>query len=154
VLKHPLYCLLTFSFFPFPFALIPASLILADTLLPTLARWIEDFYTGVSNDLFRFYSNVLAIALWLYFAIITVQSIWGWYRFLAGKDKYTSILRRYILVQGLRLRFRRFWGDILICVLLTVAFFLIWNAQWRMYDLEKRVKENKTSHVARAANQS
>jgi len=87
-------------------------------------------------DFFRLYSNMLGIVLWVYFAVITAQSVWGWYVMLAGKDKYTALLRRYLLVQGLRLRLRRFWGDIVICLLLCVAFFLIWRAEWIMYQIE------------------
>ena len=33
-----------------------------------------------------------------------------------------------MIVHGLRLRFRTFWGDVLICVLLCVAFLILWHA--------------------------
>ena len=92
-------------------------------------------------DLLRLFSNLLAGLLWVYFAVVTIQSLWWWVAWLAGKDKYTSILRRYLVVHGLRLRLRSFVGDIVICILLCVAFFLIWTAQWKMYQIEDAVKK-------------
>ena len=67
--------------------------------------------------------------------MITLQSLYGWYVWLAGSDKYVSLLRRYILVQGLRLRFKAFWGDVIVCALLCVAFLLLWRAHGLIYDL-------------------
>ena len=47
----------------------------------------------------------------VYATVITIQSLWGWYIWLAGQDKYIGMLRRYVIVHGLRLRFATFWGD-------------------------------------------
>jgi hypothetical protein len=80
-------------------------------------------------DLFFAFRFMLATVVTIYVTILTAQSLWGWYVWLAGSDKYISLLRRYILVQGLRLRFKAFWGDVIICMLLTVAFFMLWRAQ-------------------------
>jgi hypothetical protein len=38
-------------------------------------------------------------------------------------------------VHGLRLRFKAFWGDVVICVLLCVVFYLLWDAYGRMHQM-------------------
>lgn len=77
-------------------------------------------------DLFKFWRYLLAIVVTVYATVITLQSLWGWVVWLSGKDRYRSLLRRYVIVQGLRLRFKTFWGDLLICGLLCVVFLLMW----------------------------
>jgi hypothetical protein len=86
-------------------------------------------------DVFQFFRFLLGMIVTVYFTIITAQSLWGWYVWLAGDDRYMTMLRRYLMVQGLRLRFRNFWGDVIICVLLTIAFFLLWHAQGIMDEM-------------------
>jgi hypothetical protein len=88
-------------------------------------------------DFFRFFRNALATIATVYATVITLQSLWGWYVILAASDKYTSLLRRYLLVQSLRLRFKTFWGDVIVCALLFVAFAIIWHAQTTMDDVER-----------------
>lgn len=88
-------------------------------------------------DFFRFFRNALATIATIYATVITLQSLWGWYVVLAAGDKYTTMLRRYLLVQGLRLRFKTFWGDVIICALLFVAFVMIWRAQATMDEVER-----------------
>jgi hypothetical protein len=83
-------------------------------------------------DFFRWWLSIIAT---IYASIITLQSLWGWYVWLAGSDKYIALLRRYLLVHGLRLRFRAFWGDVIICGLLCVAFLMMWRAHRLIYDL-------------------
>jgi hypothetical protein len=39
-------------------------------------------------------------------------------------------------VHGLRLRFTSFWGDVIICLLLTVAFFILWHAHHVLFQIE------------------
>ena len=76
-------------------------------------------------DLFNFFRWWLSWIVTIYATIITAQSLYGWYVWLAGHDKYIGMLRRYVIVHGLRLRFRAFWGDVLISLLLTVAFLIM-----------------------------
>jgi hypothetical protein len=78
-------------------------------------------------DFFEFFRYFLGTVVTIYASIVTLQSLWGWYVWLAGEEKYMNLLRRYLLVQGLRLRFRAFWGDVIICVLLCVVFVLMWR---------------------------
>jgi hypothetical protein len=88
------------------------------------------------DDLFDFFRLALGWVVTIYAAIITAQSLWGWYVWLAGSDKYISLIRRYVIVHGLRLRFRAFWGDVIICLLLSFTFVLIWQAHGRMDQLK------------------
>ena len=71
---------------------------------------------------------VLGLVVTVYATIVTAQSVWGWYVWLAGQDRYVGMLRRYLLVHGLRLRLRAFWGDAVICALLCVVFVSLWRA--------------------------
>src|ERR1700677_3090402 len=95
-------------------------------------------------DFFDFFRYALGTVVTIYATIVTLQSLWGWYIWLAGSDKYISLVRRYVVVQGLRLRIRAFWGDVLICILLTVAFFIIWHAHHLIYDFGDRLAALKT----------
>ncbi|MGA3066906.1 MAG: hypothetical protein ABSF29_08680 [Tepidisphaeraceae bacterium] len=79
-------------------------------------------------DFFDFFRYMLAVFVTVYATTVTLQSLYGWYAYLNAPDKYMSLIRRYVLVQGLRLRFRYFWGDVLICLLLCVVCLLLWQA--------------------------
>jgi hypothetical protein len=92
-------------------------------------------------DVFNLWRWLLFIVGTIYFLVVTAQSLYGWYVWLAGGDKYISIVRQYAIVQGLRLRFKTFWGDVLICLLLTVAFLLIWRAHVVIEDLGTRLAD-------------
>lgn len=81
-------------------------------------------------DLFDFFRLVLGIVVTIYATIITGQSLYSWYVWLASGDRYISVLRSYLLVHGLRLRFRTFWGDVIVCGLLCVVFVLLSRANW------------------------
>jgi hypothetical protein len=85
-------------------------------------------------DFFNFFRFVLMIIVSVYVTVVTLQSMRDWKAWLTGSDRYISMLRRYLVVHGLRLRFRAFWGDVLICLLLCVALILIWKAQ-RIIDV-------------------
>lgn len=88
-------------------------------------------------DLFDIFRWSLSWIATIYATVITLQSLWGWYVWLAGSDKYMSMLRRYVIVQGLRLKFRAFWGDVIICLLLSIAFCIMWHAHYIIYDIGK-----------------
>jgi hypothetical protein len=97
-------------------------------------------------DLFDFFRWVLGTIVTIYATIITLQSIWGWYVWLSGGDKYMTMLRRYVIVHGLRLRFKTFWGDVIICVLLCIAFMILWRAHILIYDLGARLRDVPSAH--------
>ena len=83
-------------------------------------------------DFFQFFRYTLGTIATVYATVITLQSLWGWYVWLAGSDKYISLVRRYVVVQGLRLRFKAFWGDVIISALLCVVFYYLWLAHGQM----------------------
>jgi hypothetical protein len=89
-----------------------------------------------SIDFFNFFRYALGTVVTIYATVVTLQSLWGWYVFLAGSDKYMTMLRRYVVLHGLRLRFGAFWGDVIICVLLCVVFVILGYAHHLIYDLE------------------
>jgi hypothetical protein len=93
------------------------------------------------DDLFDFFRRWLSIVVTIYATIITLQSLWGWWVWLAGEDKYISLLRRYLIVHGLRLRFKTFWGDVIVCGLLCVVFLVLWHAHGLIYDLDRIVQD-------------
>ena len=96
-------------------------------------------------DFFDFFRYALGTVVTIYATVVTLQSLWGWYVWLAGSDKYMSLIRRYVIVHGLRLRFRAFWGDVIISLLLCVAFLLLWQAHTRIYQFEAEYKAAKAS---------
>ncbi len=79
------------------------------------------------DNVFNFFRYTLALIATIYATIITLQSLWSWYVWLAGSDRYVSLLRRYLVVHGLRLRFTAFWGDVIVSILLCVVFLLTWR---------------------------
>lgn len=91
-------------------------------------------------DFFNFFRYTLGTIVTIYATIVTLQGLWGWWVWLAGDDKHMTMLRRYILVHGLRLRFASFWGDVLICVLLCVAFIIMWQAHVRLAELGEALR--------------
>src|ERR1700744_1921888 len=93
-----------------------------------------------SIDFFNFFRIGLGWVVTIYATVITVQSLWGWYVWLAGSDKYISLVRRYVILQGLRLRFRAFLGDAVVCILLSIAFLILWHAHHLIYDLDHKMQ--------------
>jgi len=87
-------------------------------------------------DLFDFFRYSLGWVVTIYATILTLQAMWGWYVWLAGNDQYISLIRRYVIVHGLRLRVRAFWGDAVICVLLTAVCLILWHAHSRVDELK------------------
>lgn len=84
-------------------------------------------------DFFNFFRFFLGTVATIYATVVTAQSLWGWYAWLAGEEKHMSLLRRYLIVHGLRLRFKTFWGDVLVCALLCAVFLLLWQAHEHVY---------------------
>src|SRR5919107_4327318 len=85
------------------------------------------FVDLLPDDPFDFFRWWLSTIVTIYATVITLQSLWGWYAWLAGSDRYISLLRRYLIVHGLRLRFTAFWGDVIVSLLLCVVFLITWR---------------------------
>lgn len=79
-------------------------------------------------DFFIFFRYALTVVASIYVTVVTLQSLYGWYIWLSGPDKYVSLVRRYVIVHGLRLRVKSFWADVVISVLLCVVLLLLWRA--------------------------
>jgi hypothetical protein len=78
-------------------------------------------------DPFQFFRLTVAWIATIYATVVTLQSLWGWVAYLSGSDRYMAIVRRYLIIHALRLRFKTFWGDVIICILLCVVFLLLWR---------------------------
>jgi len=88
-------------------------------------------------DFFNFFRMWLGWIVTIYATIITAQSLYSWYIWLAGQDRYIGLVRRYVVVHSLRLRVATFWGDVIVSVLLSVAFLLLWHAHHLLDALGK-----------------
>jgi hypothetical protein len=86
-------------------------------------------------DFFQFFRYTLGTIVTIYATIISLQSMYTWLVWLSGTDKYISLVRRYVIVHGLRLRFRSFWGDVVLCVLLTAVFVMLGYAHAEMRSM-------------------
>jgi len=98
-------------------------------------------------DFFNFFRWTLGTVVTIYASIVTFQSMYGWYVWLAGANKHISILRRYLIVHGLRLRFATFWGDVIITILLCVVFMLLFRA----HRIVNQIGETRDTYVHRIA---
>ena len=86
-------------------------------------------------DFFQFFRYTLGTVVTIYATILSLQSMYTWMVWLSGKDKYISLVRRYVIVHGLRLRFKSFWGDVLVCLLLCVVFVILGYAHSQMHAM-------------------
>ena len=78
-------------------------------------------------DFFDFFRWVLGTVVTIYATVVTLQSLYGWWVYLSGRGTIPRLMRRYIMLQGLRLRIQTFGGDMLICILLTVVWVLVFG---------------------------
>jgi len=101
-------------------------------------------------DFFNFFRWTLGTVVTIYASIITAQSMAGWYTWLAGTDKHISMIRRYVIVHGLRLRFLTFWGDVLITILLCVAFMLLFRAHTIVNQIGESLHTNVHRIIAKS----
>jgi len=92
-------------------------------------------------DFFNFWRYLIGWIVTVYATVLTIQSLYGWYVWLSGGERYISIVRQYVIVHGLRLRFKTFWGDVLICLLLCVIFFILWHAHGVLRDFGVRLND-------------
>jgi len=88
-------------------------------------------------DPFNTFRWGLMVVVTIYCTIVMAQQGWSWYVWLMTDDRYITMLRRYVLVHGLRLRFATFWGDVLICVLLCFVFVLFFIAHRVVIGIDK-----------------
>ena len=90
-------------------------------------------------DLFDLFRWLLGTVVTVYATVVTCQWAWSWWVWLtrpqAGYERHFSILRRYLVLHGLRVRMRRFGGDLLVIAGLSIVFVLLFWAHMIVYDL-------------------
>lgn len=72
----------------------------------------DAWWNPARMDLFQFWRFVLSGACTIYAAVVMLQSLWRWALYLSGGERATTVLRHYVIVQLLRLRVRRFSGEL------------------------------------------
>ncbi|HEX8916182.1 MAG TPA: hypothetical protein VF796_27785 [Humisphaera sp.] len=95
-------------------------------------------------DFFNFFRYLLAIIGTVYVTVVSIQSLRQIVASLSGTDRHLALIRRYLIVHGLRLRFRAFWGDVLVCLLLCVVFALIWRAHGIIFAISDTLRSTPT----------
>ena len=92
-------------------------------------------------DLFDLFRWLLGTVVTIYATVVTLQWGWSWWVWLtrpqAGYERHFQLLRRYLLVQGLRLRAARFGTDLLAIVGLLIIFALLFRAHLIVYDMPR-----------------
>lgn len=80
-----------------------------------------------SADLFMLYRRLLVIFCSIYAGIRLMQTIGRWFKFLAFPDRSRRLLRSYLFVHILRVRWRRFGPEyIQIGGLLCILTLIVW----------------------------
>ena len=88
-------------------------------------------------DLFAIFRWLAFVFVTIYVIITTIQFLWSWYTFLRSRDRYIGLLRNYLILHGLRIRVKSFAGDVIVSVLLCVAFLLMWKAHIQLDAIAK-----------------
>lgn len=89
------------------------------------------------SDLFAIFRWLVFVFVTIYVTITTIQFLWSWYTFLQQRDRYIGLLRNYLILHGLRIRVKSFAGDVVVSVLLCVAFLLMWRAHVHLDAIAK-----------------
>ncbi len=73
------------------------------------------------RDTFELYRLMLGTVCTIYALAVTGRSLWEWIVYLSQPDRNTKMLRQYVIVQFLRLRWKRFAREIGLIGLYLVA---------------------------------
>ena len=88
-------------------------------------------------DLFDLFRWLLGTVVTVYATVLMVQWGWSWWHWLtrpgAGYERQFALLRRYLVLHGLRLRLARFGMDLLVIIGLGVVFVLLFQAHLILY---------------------
>jgi len=74
------------------------------------------------SDLFSIYRNLLVIVFGSYAVVRTTSFAWNWHAGTRRAGRSEALLRRYLFTAVLRVRFRRFWLDLLQILVLAIVF--------------------------------
>jgi hypothetical protein len=66
----------------------------------------------VHRDLFEVWRFILGVVCTVYATVVTVRSLWEWCVYFSGADRSTALMRRYVIVQLLRLSPGRFTWEL------------------------------------------
>lgn len=92
-------------------------------------------------DLFDLFRWMLGTIVTIYATIVLLQWAWSWWVWLtrpdAGYERHFAMLRRYLVVHGLRIRLTRFGSDLLVIVGLCIVFLLLFWAHLIIYDMPR-----------------
>ena len=65
------------------------------------------------RDLFETWRLILATVCGIYATIVTLRSLLGWLDYFSGSDRTTQLMRTYVVIHLLRLRWKRFSRELL-----------------------------------------
>lgn len=106
-------------------------------------------------DLFDLFRWLLGIVVTVYATVVTFQWAWSWWIWLtrpqAGYERHFSVLRRYLVLHGLRLRLARFGGDLLVSIGLCIVFLLLFQAHIVVYDMPRTAQPPRHLEQAQGA---
>jgi len=80
-------------------------------------------------DLFEFYRFLLALLVGVYCVVKLISFLWRWHRF-DSRYRWAPLVRRYVVVQLLRIRVRRFVLDFLQIAALALILILLVSRHW------------------------
>jgi hypothetical protein len=107
-------------------------------------------------DLFDLFRWLLGTIVTIYATIVLLQWAWSWWVWLTrpdpGYERHFALLRRYLVIHGLRIRVTRFGVDLLVIIGLCIVFVLLLWAHMIIYDIDDMMRpprsaKNATSHV-------
>jgi hypothetical protein len=82
-------------------------------------------------DLFAFYRFILTVLVASYMVVKLACFMWRWQSFGADDPRGVGLLRRYLIVQLLRTRLRRFMPDVAAIGVLLIVLLLLIGAHWQ-----------------------
>lgn len=98
-------------------------------------------------DLFDVFRWLLGTVVTVYATVVTIQWAWSWWIWLTrpqvGYERHFSVLRRYLVLHGLRLRIARFGGDLLVSIGLCIVFLLLFQAHIILYDMPRPARHHQ-----------
>jgi len=79
----------------------------------------------MSIDLFYFWRWLLCVICTIYWAVQLGQSLWRWYQYLWADYRPAALMRKYIVVQFLRIRLHRFTLELVQIAVLVLSFLAV-----------------------------
>jgi len=101
-------------------------------------------------DLFDLFRWLLGTIVTIYATVVLIQWAWGWWVWLtrpdAAYERHFALLRRYLVVHGLRIRLTSFGRDLLVIVGLCIVFVLLFWAHLIIYDMPRPEPQSAQGH--------